>query len=157
MPLHGQYLPGRAHDDGRRVDADAQVQRYESSGGTEGTTLDGKPVIVLTTIGAKTGGLRKTPLMRVEHRGEYAVIASEGGRPKHPAWYFNLMADPRAELQDGPVKRDYVAREVTGDEKARWWAIAVEAWPNYDRYQERTERVIPLLVLTPTRKPHAAV
>ena len=96
-----------------------------------------KPLILLTTIGAKTGKIRKTPLMRVEHDGEYAIVASLGGAPKHPVWYFNVKAHPRVELQDGAVTRDYEAREVFGDEKARWWERAVEAWPDYAEYQNQ--------------------
>jgi deazaflavin-dependent oxidoreductase (nitroreductase family) len=119
------------------------------SGGTEGTELKGKPVILLTTIGAKTGKLRKTPLMRVEHNGEYAVVASLGGAPKNPVWYYNIKANPRVELQDGTVTKDYDAREVFGDEKAVWWQRAVEAWPDYAEYQKKTDRQIPLFVLTP--------
>jgi deazaflavin-dependent oxidoreductase (nitroreductase family) len=107
------------------------------------------PIIVVTSIGAKSGKLRKTPLMRVEHDGEYAAVASLGGAPKHPVWYYNLKNNPHVELQDGPVKRDYLAREVTGDEKAVWWERAVAAFPNYAEYQEKTEREIPVFVLTP--------
>ena len=143
MPLAGEYEPSTA-DWARR-----QVDLYESSGGTEGTTLRGMPVIVLTSVGAKTGKLRKTALMRVEHDGEYAVVASLGGAPKHPVWYFNLRANPHVELQDGPVKRDYVAREATGDERSVWWDRAVATYPDYASYQKRTSRQIPLLVLTP--------
>ena len=145
MPLHGEYEPSTSK---RSRD---QVDLYEKSGGTEGTTLNGLPVIVLTTIGAKTGKMRKTPLMRVEHDGEYAVVASQGGAPKHPVWYFNLLKDPHVELQDGPVKRDYVAREVSGDEKAEWWRRAVDAYPPYADYQKKTTRQIPLFVLAPTQ------
>ena len=101
------------------------------SGGTDGTELQGRPVILLTTIGAKTGKIRKTPLMRVEHGGEYAVVASLGGAPKNPVWYHNIKAHPRVELQDGTVNKDYEAREVFGDEKAAWWERAVAAWPDY--------------------------
>jgi deazaflavin-dependent oxidoreductase (nitroreductase family) len=118
------------------------------SGGTEGTVLQGKPVILLTTIGAKTGKLRKTPLMRVEHNGEYAVVASLGGAPKNPVWYYNLKAHPRVELQDGSESHDYDAREVFGDEKAPWWDRCVQAWPDYANYQKKTERQIPVFVLT---------
>ena len=118
------------------------------SGGTEGTVLQGKPVILLTTIGAKTGKLRKTPLMRVEHNGEYAVVASLGGAPKNPVWYYNLKAHPRVELQDGGETHDYDAREVFGDEKAPWWDRCVQAWPDYANYQKKTERQIPVFVLT---------
>ncbi len=118
------------------------------SGGTEGTELQGKPVILLTTIGAKTGKLRKTPLMRVEHNGEYAVVASLGGAPKNPVWYYNVKAHPRVELQDGGETHDYDAREVFGDEKAPWWDRCVQAWPDYANYQKKTERQIPVFVLT---------
>ena len=119
------------------------------SGGTDGTELQGKPVILLTTVGAKTGKIRKTPLMRVEHGGEYAVVASLGGAPKHPVWYHNIKAHPRVELQDGTVNKDYEAREVFDDEKAAWWERAVAAWPDYANYQTKTDRQIPVFVLTP--------
>ena len=118
------------------------------SGGTDGTQMQGKPVILLTTVGAKTGKLRKTPLMRVEHDGEYAVVASLGGAPKNPVWYYNIKANPRVELQDGTETHDYQAREVVGDEKAAWWDRAVQAWPDYAKYQTKTERQIPVFVLT---------
>jgi deazaflavin-dependent oxidoreductase (nitroreductase family) len=120
-----------------------------ASGGTEGTELNGRPVILLTTIGAKSGKIRKTPLMRVEHDGEYAVVASLGGAPKHPVWYFNIKANPRVELQDGTVTKDYDAREVLGEEKAAWWERAVATWPDYAEYQKKTDRQIPVFVLTP--------
>ncbi|MFF9126891.1 nitroreductase family deazaflavin-dependent oxidoreductase [Streptomyces sp. NPDC014889] len=128
-----------------------QVELYESSGGTKGITLrdTGLPVILLTTVGARSGRIRKTPLMRVEHEGRYAVVASQGGAPKHPFWYFNLRAEPRVELQDGPVKQEMTAREVTGAEKARWWERAVAAFPPYAEYQEKTSREIPVFVLEP--------
>jgi deazaflavin-dependent oxidoreductase (nitroreductase family) len=144
MPLVGEYAPSPSQW------ARDQVELYERSGGTEGTTLQGRPVIVLTSKGARSGKIRKTPLMRVEHDGEYAVVASLGGAPKHPVWYHNLVANPHVELQDGPVKKDYQAREVTGDEREAWWARAVETWPDYDNYQTKTSRVIPVFVLTPT-------
>jgi F420H(2)-dependent quinone reductase len=143
MPLSGEYEPSTS--DWARENA----EKYMESGGIEGTELQGKPVILLTTIGAKTGKIRKTPLMRVEHDGEYAVVASLGGAPKHPVWYHNVKAYPRVELQDGPVTKDYEAREVFGDEKAPWWERAVEAWPDYAKYQEKTDRQIPVFVLTP--------
>lgn len=111
--------------------------------------MKGKPIILLTTVGAKTGKLRKTPLMRVEHDGQYAVVASLGGAPKNPVWYHNIKKNPRVELQDGSVTRDYDAREVFGDEKAAWWERAVEAWPEYAEYQTKTDRQIPVFVLTP--------
>jgi deazaflavin-dependent oxidoreductase (nitroreductase family) len=125
------------------------VELYESSAGAEGNTLRGKPVIILTSRGAKSGKIRKTPLMRVEHEGRYAVVASQGGAAKHPTWYHNLVADPHVELQDGPVRQDMTAREVTGDEKATWWERAVAAWPDYANYQEKTDRQIPVFVLEP--------
>lgn len=120
-----------------------------ASGGTEGAVMKGKPVILLSTIGAKTGKLRKTPLMRVEHDGEYAIVASLGGAPKHPVWYFNVKKHPQVELQDGTVTGDYDAREVFGEEKAAWWERAVAAWPDYANYQTKTDRQIPVFVLTP--------
>ncbi len=142
MPLTGEYEPSTSDW------AREQAETYENSGGTEGTTLRGMPVIILTSVGAKSGKLRKTALMRVEHDGEYAVVASLGGAPKHPVWYFNLVAHPHVELQDGPVKRDYESRIVTGDERALWWERAVAAYPDYADYQEKTEREIPVFVLT---------
>ena len=111
--------------------------------------MRGLPVIVLTTVGAKTGKIRKTPLMRVEHEGKYAVVASMGGAPTHPVWYHNLVANPDVELQDGPHKQDMVAHEARGAEKATWWDRAVEAFPDYADYQEKTDREIPLFVLEP--------
>jgi F420H(2)-dependent quinone reductase len=143
MPLSGEYEPSTF--DWARENAET----YMKSGGTEGTELKGKPVILLTTVGAKSGKIRKTPLMRVEHDGEYAVVASLGGAPKNPVWYYNIKKNPRVELQDGPTTRDYDAREVFGDEKAAWWDRAVEAWPDYADYQKKTDREIPLFVLTP--------
>ncbi|GAB3570121.1 nitroreductase family deazaflavin-dependent oxidoreductase [Spelaeicoccus albus] len=142
MTLEGEYAPSpskRARD---------QVEIYESSGGTEGTTMSGMPVIILTTVGAKTGKIRKTPLMRVEHEGEYAVVASMGGAPKHPVWYFNVKADPQVELQDKADKWKMTAREVTGAERDEWWQRAVDAFPPYADYQEKTDRKIPVFVLT---------
>ncbi|WP_326836374.1 nitroreductase family deazaflavin-dependent oxidoreductase [Amycolatopsis rhabdoformis] len=145
MPLEGEYEPSPV-----RYVRD-QVELYESSGGTEGTISPdvGLPVIILTTRGAKSGKIRKTPLMRVAHEGTYVVVASQGGAPKHPVWYFNVKGDPRVELQDGPVRRDMRAREVTGAEKAEWWARAVAVYPSYAEYQGRTDREIPVFVLEP--------
>ncbi|MFG2305597.1 nitroreductase family deazaflavin-dependent oxidoreductase [Actinacidiphila glaucinigra] len=148
MPLVGEYQPSPEQW------VRDQVELYEGSGGTDGTTLRGRPVIVLTTLGAKSGRIRKTPLMRVEHDGRYAVVASKGGAPRHPVWYHNLVADPRVELQDGPVRQDMTAREVTGDERAEWWERAVEAWPDYAEYQKNTDREIPVFVLEPAAAPH---
>jgi F420H(2)-dependent quinone reductase len=144
MPLTGQYEPS-TFDFSRD-----QVDLYERSGGTEGTANPGgERVIVLTSVGAKTGKLRKSPLMRVEHDGEYAVVASLGGAPKNPVWYYNLTANPHVELQDGPVKKDYQAREVHGEEYAVWFERAVAAWPDYAEYQKKTTRTMPIFVLTP--------
>lgn len=141
MPLHGEYEPS---PDAR---AREQAALYESSGGTDGTTMRGLPVILLTSVGAKSGKLRKTPLMRVEHEGSYAVVASKGGAPKHPVWYHNLVGDPHVELQDGPQRWDMAARELAGDERATWWQRAVAAYPDYADYQLKTEREIPVFVL----------
>jgi deazaflavin-dependent oxidoreductase (nitroreductase family) len=143
MPIEGNYEPN-AWDVAAK-----QVELYESSGGTEGTTLRGAPCVILWTRGRKTGAVRKAPLIRVEHEGRYAAVASLGGAPKHPVWYLNLLADPEVSLQDGPVLADYTAREVTGEEKAEWWARATAAWPSYDDYQARTTREIPVVVLEP--------
>ena len=143
MPLTGEYEPSTSERTRR------QVELFEKSNGTEGTTLRGMPVIVLTTLGAKSGKLRKNALMRVEHDGEYAVVASLGGAPTHPVWYYNVVANPHVELQDGATRRDYTAREVTGAEKALWWERAVAAYPDYAAYQRRTDREIPVFVLTP--------
>jgi F420H(2)-dependent quinone reductase len=145
MPLDGEYEPS-SQEWVRK-----QVELYESSGGTKGTTLRGMPVIVVTSRGAKSGKLRKNPLMRVEHDGKYAAVASVGGAPKHPVWYYNLTADPHVEVQDGPVKQDMIAREVTGEEKAQWWVRAVAAYPDYADYQTKTEREIPVFVLEPAK------
>ncbi|MFE0876362.1 nitroreductase family deazaflavin-dependent oxidoreductase [Streptomyces smyrnaeus] len=148
MPIEGDYEPSPEQW------VRDQVELYERSGGTEGTTMRGMPVVVLTTKGAKSGKVRKTPLMRVEHGGKYAVVASLGGAPTHPVWYHNVVADPRVELQDGPVRQDMTAREVTGEEKAVWWKRAVEAYPDYADYQRKTDREIPVLVLEPTPGGH---
>lgn len=126
-----------------------QVEVYERSGGTEGNTMLGRPVIILTTVGAKSGKVRKTPLMRVEHGGRYAAVASLGGAPEHPLWYHNVVAAPHVQLQDGPTPRDYLARELSGQEREEWWARGVEAFPQYDDYRRKTDRVIPVFVLEP--------
>ena len=124
-----------------------QVELYERTGGEEGYELEGKPCIILWTTGRSSGKVRKSPLMRVEHEGRYAVVASMGGAPDNPTWYGNLIAAPTVALQDRAELHDYVARQVEGDEKAEWWARAVEVWPSYDTYQASTDRVIPLIVL----------
>ena len=124
-----------------------QAERYEASNGCEAGEFDGRPVVVLTTIGAKTGKLRKTVLMRVEHEGRYAAVASYAGAPRHPIWYHNLKACPEVELQDRDTRSRFVARELVGNERARWWRRAVEAYPTYADYQQRTTRTIPVFVL----------
>ena len=126
-----------------------QVARYEATGGTEGGTLEGKPVVILTTKGRHTGRVRKTPLMRVEHDGRYVVVASMGGAPRHPVWYLNLVADPDVTVQDGDRVMDLQARTATPDERAEWWPRATAAWPAYDDYQANTERQIPVVILEP--------
>jgi deazaflavin-dependent oxidoreductase (nitroreductase family) len=145
MPLTGDYEPSPA------AWVRDQVELIESSGGTQGTSLRGMPVIVLTTIGAKSGKLRKIPLMRVEHDGVYAAVASLGGAPQNPVWYANVLADPQVELQDGPAKFDLVAREIHGDEKALWWERCVAAFPDYANYQAKTDREIPVFLLEPPK------
>ena len=145
MPIEGEYEPsprGWVRD---------QVAEYESSGGTRATTLrdTGLPVVVITNRGARSGKVRKTPLMRVEHDGRYAAVASQGGAPEHPNWYYNFRAEPRVELQDGSRKQAMIARELAGDERAEWWARAVAAYPPYAEYQQRTARLIPVFVLEP--------
>ncbi len=146
MALDGEYVPSPA--DWVRD----QVQEYEGSGGTSGTTLreTGLPVVIVTNRGAKSGAVRKTPLMRVEHEGSYAAVASKGGAPEHPLWYYNLVADPHVELQDGTDKWQMTARELAGAEREAWWERAVAAYPPYADYQQRTSRLIPVFVLEKT-------
>ena len=143
MAVDGEYVPSPA------AWVRNQVEAYEESGGTKGTTLTdtGLPVVIVTNRGAKTGAVRKTPLMRVEHDGRYVAVASKGGAPKHPVWYYNLKKNPHVELQDGPDKWDMTARELSGDERAAWWERAVAAYPPYAEYQTKTDRLIPLFLL----------
>ena len=143
MTADGDYAPSTA---GWVRD---QVELYESSGGTQGTTLrdTGLPVVIVTNRGVRTGKQRKTPLMRVEHDGRYAAVASQGGAPTHPGWYYNLRADPEVELQDGPDRWRMTARELTGAEREEWWQRAVAAFPPYADYQRKTSRQIPVFVL----------
>jgi F420H(2)-dependent quinone reductase len=145
MPIQGEYEPSP-----RRWVRD-QVDLFESSGGTEGTTLidTGMPVVIITNVGARSGKVRKTPLMRVEHHGHYAAVASQGGSPKNPLWYYNFVANPRVELQDGPKRTAMIARELAGDEREQWWERAVAAYPPYAEYQTKTSRQIPVFVLEP--------
>lgn len=143
MPLSGDYEPST------RGWVREQVELYESSGGVKGTTMRGRPVVILTMRGVRSGKLRKVPLMRVEHEGRYAAVASQGGAPRHPVWYHNLLASAVIELQDGPRRQEMTVRELSGDERASWWARAVAAYPDYADYQTKTERQIPVFVLEP--------
>ncbi|KOV82811.1 nitroreductase family deazaflavin-dependent oxidoreductase [Nocardia sp. NRRL S-836] len=126
-----------------------QTKQILETGTTEGILIADRPIVLLTVRGAKTGQLRYTPVMRVEHDGSYAVVASKGGAPEHPSWYHNIKAHPEIKLQDGATTKEYVAREVSGDERAQWWERAVAAYPPYAEYQEKTERQIPVFVLDP--------
>ncbi len=142
MPLSGEYAPSPSGW------ARKQAETYEATGGRKAGDLQGRPVIVMTSVGARTGLLRKTPLMRVEHDGEYLAVGSLGGAPKNPVWVYNLRANPLVEVQDGAQKHDYVAREISGAERDVWWERAVAAFPPYAGYQRKTDRVIPVFVLT---------
>ena len=143
MALEGEYEPSPAEW------VRNQVETYERTGGREGNTLRDMPVVIVTTKGNKSGKVRKFALMRVEHDGEYALVASMGGAPKHPVWYYNLVADPDAvEIQDGPEPFAATVRELAGDERAQWWTRAVAAYPDYADYQTKTERIIPVFLAT---------
>ncbi|BEL12318.1 F420H(2)-dependent quinone reductase [Actinoplanes sichuanensis] len=144
MPLTGEYAPSPSDW------ARDQAEKYEATGGAEANDIMGKPIIVLTSVGAKSGLLRKTPLMRVEHDGEYAVVGSLGGAPKNPVWVYNLRKNPLVELQDGEVKQDYTARELSGAEREVWWERAAAAFPQYNEYTKKTDRLIPVFLLTRT-------
>ncbi len=126
-----------------------QTKRILETGTTDGVTIRDRPVVLVTIRGAKSGKLRYTPLMRVEHDGRYALVASKGGAPEHPRWYHNLVANPHVELQDGTKTLEYDAREVTGDERVQWWERSVAAYPPYAEYQGKTDRLIPVFVLEP--------
>jgi deazaflavin-dependent oxidoreductase (nitroreductase family) len=145
MTLQGEYVPSKA--DWVRE----QVERFEASGGTEATVLErtGDPIVVITSVGAKSGKLRKNPVMQVERDGKYVAVASYGGGPKHPVWYYNFLAHPEVDLQDGPTTKTYRARLLDGEERAEWWQHAVDTWPTYASYQERTDREIPVFLLEP--------
>jgi deazaflavin-dependent oxidoreductase (nitroreductase family) len=144
MPLDGRYAPPDPADWVRE-----QIESWERSGGTAGTTLrdSGLPVVIVLNRGARSGELHRTPLMRVEHDGTYLAVGSKGGAPKNPAWVANLRANPHVEVWDGPARNDRLAREISGDERSLWWERAVAAYPPYAEYQERTERLIPVFVL----------
>jgi deazaflavin-dependent oxidoreductase (nitroreductase family) len=145
MPVQGKYEPSTA------AWVRDQVEAYEKSGGTEGTTLrdTGLPVVIVTNLGVSSGKVRKTPVMRVEHDGKYAMVGSKGGAPENPLWVYNVRANPQVEVQDGPRKQDMVAREVSGDERSEWWRRAVDAYPPYAEYQTKTTREIPVFLLEP--------
>lgn len=143
MPLHGEIElspTGWVRE---------QTEKIRETGTTAAVDIQGRPVVLVTTRGVKSGKLRLVPLMRVEHEGSYAIVASLGGAPKHPVWYHNVLAEPHVELQDGTTTADYTARAVTGEEKAAWWDRAVAAFPTYADYQAKTEREIPVFVLEP--------
>lgn len=143
MPLTGEYEPSA-----EKWVRD-QVERYERTGGQEANTLrdTGIPIVVFTLRGRRSGKLRKVPLMRVEHDGRFAMVASKGGAPEHPGWYHNLQAAPEVSVQDGATVIDGFARELEGPERAEWWARAVEVFPTYAQYQRRTDRLIPVLLV----------
>ena len=143
MHLNGEYEPSRNDRDRK------QVELYEATNGIEGGTLNGKPVIIMTFRGAKSGKVRKVPLMRIEHDGTYAVVASNAGAPTHPLWYRNIVANPIVELQDRAVKQDMRAREVVGKEKDEWWKRADAAYSEFPAYRARADREIPVIVLEP--------
>jgi F420H(2)-dependent quinone reductase len=145
MPVQGEYEPSA------QAWVRDQVELYENSGGTKGTTLrdTGIPVVVVTNLGVSSGKVRKTPVMRVEHDGKYAMVASKGGAPENPQWYYNLRANPLVEVQDGPYKQDMTAREVSGSERDLWWDRAVAVFRPYADYQQKTTRQIPVFVLEP--------
>ncbi len=144
MPLVGEYEPSPWEW------VSEQVRLYESTGGQEGGTLEGAPCVILTTKGRKSGKLRKSALMRIEHDGVYAVVASMGGAPKHPVWYLNLVANPDVTLQDGATVLDLRARTASPEEKRHWWPRLTAVWPAYSEYQSKTERDIPVVLLEPT-------
>jgi F420H(2)-dependent quinone reductase len=143
MATDSDYLPGASQR------ANDQVRTYEATDGVKAWDLRGVPVIILTTRGRKTGALRKAPLMRVTDGEKYAVVASKGGAPEHPVWYLNMLADPVVTLQDKAVKKQYRAHTASGEEREQWWARATAVWPDYDTYQTKTDREIPIVILEP--------
>jgi deazaflavin-dependent oxidoreductase (nitroreductase family) len=143
MSLEGTYVPSKQQW------VRDQVAAYEASGGREGNTLrdSGDPIVVITSKGAKSGSLRKNPVMKVEKDGKYVAIASKGGAPDNPEWYHNFVAHPEVELQDGPEAHPYTARLLSGEERQEWWEYAVQTWPTYGEYQKKTDREIPVFLL----------
>jgi len=146
MPLSGEYAPSTLEW------VRDQVATYEATNGREANTLHetGIPVVIVTSLGSSTGKIRKFALMRVEHDGEYALVASMGGQPQNPGWYHNLVAEPLVMVQDGPEPNDYTTRVADGDERATWWERAVEVFPTYADYERTTDRVIPVFIATPS-------
>ena len=149
MPITGEYVPSSAQW------VRDQVAEYEASGGERANTLadTGLPVLIATYRGKRSGKVRKIALMRVEHDGRYALVASKGGAPEHPEWYFSLEADPHIMIQDGPEPRDFVVHQAEGDERSAWWERAVAAYPPYAEYQEKTDRQIPVFIAEPVEAP----
>ena len=145
MTLVGEYVPSKAKW------VRDQVEKFEATDGAEANTPrdTGDPIVVITSVGAKSGNLRKNPVMRVERDGKYVAVASKGGAEEHPEWYHNLVAHPEVDLQDRGEKHTYIARQLEGDERADWWEYAVETWPTYGEYQKKTDRQIPVFKLTP--------
>jgi F420H(2)-dependent quinone reductase len=143
MTLNGEYEPSPEQW------VRDQVATYEATGGAEANTLRGVPVVIVSSVGAKSGKIRKNPVMRVEHDGSYALFASKGGAPSHPTWYHNLVQHPKIELQDGDTAREYTVRVADGEERAQWWQRGVEVWPDYADYQTKTDREIPVFIAEP--------
>ena len=145
MSIEGEYEPSS------QAWVREQVEQFEASNGAEANTLrdTGDPIVVVTSIGAKSGKVRKNPVMRVERDGKYLAVASKGGAPENPEWYANLVAHREVDLQDGPVKKTYTVRILEGEERDAWWKYAVETWPTYGEYQKKTDREIPLFLLEP--------
>jgi deazaflavin-dependent oxidoreductase (nitroreductase family) len=145
MTIQGEYVPSKA------AWVRDQVERFEASNGTEANTLrdSGEPIVVITSVGAKSGKVRKNPVMRVEKDGKYVAVASLGGAPTNPEWYHNLVANPVVDLQDGAVKKSYRARLLQGEEREQWWQYAVDTWSTYGEYQKKTDRQIPVFLLEP--------
>ena len=143
MTIQGEYVPSKQQW------VRDQVEEFEASDGQRANTLrkTGDPIVVITSLGARSGKVRKNPVMRVERDGTYVAVASLGGAPQNPEWYYNFLAHPEVELQDGPERKKYRARLVEGDERADWWQYAVDTWPTYGKYQKKTDREIPVFVL----------
>jgi deazaflavin-dependent oxidoreductase (nitroreductase family) len=146
MTLQGEYVPSKAQW------VRDQVEKFEATDGQEANTLrdTGEPIVVITSVGAKSGALRKNPVMRVERDGIYVAIASKGGADDQPEWYYNFVANPEVDLQDGAVKKTYKVELAQGEEREDLWKLAVDTWSTYAEYQKKTDREIPVFKLTPT-------